>query len=207
MLATVQPCAAGTRLPILYEKPSSLLYEGDTHLFRSFWLSPSPDPLSLRTMSGQHHMNNTCSMHHTHPIYIPENIVEKHRTEAVLLLGLHSPDSADLPPLAVLYRRRLAEIRPYSRWRIYVSLYIRYWRVRANGSYMHSVQRWEFLSTIWFEWSFISGNRPYRWSVWVSIDRDLSDMSLSHNRTLGLWGDTHSHPCERVDQPDPERLE
>jgi hypothetical protein len=28
--------------------------------------------------------------------------------------------------------------------------------------------RWEFFSTIWFEWGFITGKRPYRWSIWVS---------------------------------------
>jgi hypothetical protein len=82
-------------------------------------------------MAGHHHMNHTHSMHHhmnnnTHAIHIPEKIVEQHRTESVLLLELHSPDSADLPCLAVLYRRHSAEIRPYSRRHIYVSLDIRY---------------------------------------------------------------------------------
>lgn len=106
-------------------------------------LSPSPVsfPFPFRTMAGHHHhMNNTLSMHHqlnnTHPIFIPQNIVEKHRTESVL----HSPDSADLPPPpASPHRsicRRSAEIRPYSRWRIYVSLDTRYWRVRANKSHV-----------------------------------------------------------------------
>lgn len=88
-----------------------------------------PFPL-FRTMAGHHHMNHTHSMHHmnnnTHSIHIPESIVEKDRTESVLLLELHSPDSADLPHLAVLYRRHSAEIRPYSRWRVYVSLDIRH---------------------------------------------------------------------------------
>ena len=73
-------------------------------------------------------------MHHTNnSIYVPANIVEKHRTESVLLLELHSPESADLPHFAVPYRRRAAEIRPYFGWRIYVSLDIRYSRVRASG--------------------------------------------------------------------------
>jgi hypothetical protein len=80
-------------------------------------------------MAAHHHMNNTLSMHHgmnnsnTHPFHIPKAIVEKHGTESVLLLELHSPESADLFCLAVPFRRNFAEIRPYSRWRIYVSRY------------------------------------------------------------------------------------
>ncbi|KAI0000189.1 hypothetical protein BJV74DRAFT_146920 [Russula compacta] len=32
---------------------------------------------------------------------------------------------------------------------------------------MSGVFIWEYLSTIWFEWSFISRKRRYRWSIWV----------------------------------------
>lgn len=56
-------------------------------------------------MAGHYHMNNTHSMHHNmnntnmnHTNHIPHDIVENHGTESVLLLELHSPDSADLPP-------------------------------------------------------------------------------------------------------------
>jgi hypothetical protein len=61
------------------------------------------------------------------------------------------PESADLPRLAaVLYRRHSAEIRPYSGWRIYVSLDIRYWPVdlhtlcRKMGVFIDDLVRVEF---------------------------------------------------------------
>jgi hypothetical protein len=112
-------------------KSPRLLHEGDSYLFRSF-CHPARVPFPFfRTMAGHQHMNHTHSMHHhmnniTDLIHISKSIVDKDRTESVFLLELHSPDSADLPHLAVPYRRHHAEIRPYSRWRIYVSLDIRY---------------------------------------------------------------------------------
>lgn len=39
---------------------------------------------------------------------------------------------------------------------------------------------------------------------------DLTSLHVSvlrNDRTLDLCGDTYSHPCERVGQPDSERLE
>ena len=45
-------------------------------------------------------------------------------------------------------------------------------------------------------------------SMGEQIDLTSLHVSVScNNRTLGLWGDTHSHPCERVGQPGSERLE
>ena len=215
MLATAQPSAPSTACQTIWK---ALLWRRRLPI-SLFFLSPSPGPLSLPKMAGHHHnTNNTHLMHHplnnTQPIFIPKRIVEEHGTESALWRKLHSPDSADLPRFSALYRRNSAEIRPYSRWRIYVSLDIRYFARSCPFGYIHILcRRWEFLSTIWFEWSFISRKRPYRWSVWVSkLTGHLTCplyMSLSETITwtLGLWGDTHSHTGERAGQPDSERLE
>ncbi|KAI9458669.1 hypothetical protein BJY52DRAFT_1372037 [Lactarius psammicola] len=32
---------------------------------------------------------------------------------------------------------------------------------------VQGVYIWEYFSTLWFEWSFITGVQPYRWSIWV----------------------------------------
>ena len=32
---------------------------------------------------------------------------------------------------------------------------------------------WEFITTMSYEWSLIRGNRPYRWTIWVSDDQLL----------------------------------
>ena len=42
-------------------------------------------------------------------------------------------------------------------------------------------------------------------SMGEQIDGRMFSVSCN-NRTLGLCCDTHSHPCERVGQPDPERF-
>ncbi|KAI9438603.1 hypothetical protein H4582DRAFT_2076233 [Lactarius indigo] len=47
---------------------------------------------------------------------------------------------------------------------------------------VQGVYIWEYFSTLWFEWSFITGNQPYRWSIWVySGTRLLTLMNVVSN--------------------------
>jgi hypothetical protein len=39
--------------------------------------------------------------------------------------------------------------------------------------------RWEFFTSLWFEWQIITGKRSYRWSIWVRASRPRSDLLLS----------------------------
>ena len=36
---------------------------------------------------------------------------------------------------------------------------------RVNGELLRC--RWEFVSTLKYEWDVLRGNRPYRWTIWV----------------------------------------
>ena len=172
---------------MLYEKPPPLAWK--KYLFRPFTIK---FPFCFRVMmTGGHDMN---------PLHVSANIVDKQRT-SLPYTRTSSPDSAD--PLS--YRRRFAEIRSHSGWHIYVSLDIRVCALPGPHTDITPCRRWEYFSALWFEWSFISRKRPYRWTIWVSKTHDIR-LRWEQLKT-GLWGDTPGHPCERVDQPGRDRLE
>ncbi|KAI0252532.1 hypothetical protein BJV78DRAFT_342330 [Lactifluus subvellereus] len=41
---------------------------------------------------------------------------------------------------------------------------------------MYGLYLWEYFSTLWFEWSFITGKRPYRWTIWVYVGIRLATL-------------------------------
>jgi hypothetical protein len=59
--------------------------------------------------------------------------------------------------------------------------------------------RWEFFTTLDYEWSVIRGRRPYRWTIWVSGDGLFFGVSLTLRTelspSLGLFLYADSHPC------------
>ncbi|KAH9974555.1 hypothetical protein BGW80DRAFT_1444701 [Lactifluus volemus] len=47
---------------------------------------------------------------------------------------------------------------------------------------------WEFFTTLHFEWSFIRGNRPYRWTIWIFSYFGLACASLLLMiRVVAVW--------------------
>ncbi|KAI0252528.1 hypothetical protein BJV78DRAFT_1124671 [Lactifluus subvellereus] len=41
---------------------------------------------------------------------------------------------------------------------------------------LYGLYLWEYFSTLWFEWSFITGKRPYRWTIWVYVGIRLATL-------------------------------
>ncbi|KAF8263001.1 hypothetical protein EI94DRAFT_628331 [Lactarius quietus] len=62
---------------------------------------------------------------------------------------------------------------------------------------VQGVYIWEYFSTLWFEWSFISGKQPYRWSIWVyaaarlitlfNVVSNLVGFSVTSRINCQLW--------------------
>ena len=45
--------------------------------------------------------------------------------------------------------------------------------VYHTASYTPSAFRWEFVTTLDYEWNVIRGRQPYRWTIWVRTYRFL----------------------------------
>ena len=60
------------------------------------------------------------------------------------------------------------------------------------------ISSWEFVTTLDYEWSVIRGQRPFRWTIWVSIDVLFLPRSggaeLVCPVLTDLHPDTHIHP-------------
>ncbi|KAI0298680.1 hypothetical protein B0F90DRAFT_683878 [Multifurca ochricompacta] len=51
--------------------------------------------------------------------------------------------------------------------------------LRALTRFLHvgdGVYIWDCFSTLWFEWSFVKGEQPYRWSIWVYASTRLATL-------------------------------
>ena len=59
------------------------------------------------------------------------------------------------------------EVLARNRWHIYVSL--PFFAALTYALYLitQSAARWEFFTTLDYEWDVIRGHRPYRWTIWV----------------------------------------
>ncbi|KAH8987832.1 hypothetical protein EDB92DRAFT_1948338 [Lactarius akahatsu] len=64
--------------------------------------------------------------------------------------------------------------------------------VRALENFVFAVQGvyiWEYFSALWFEWSFITGEQPHRWSIWVYLGTRLLTLMNAVSNLVGfsLW--------------------
>lgn len=137
------------------------------------------------------------SDHHMSPHHVPASIVDKQRTSP---LYNRTTFQTRLTP-RLPFRRRFAEICPYSGWHLYVSLDI-YFYVLAGP---YPLLKMGVLVDVLVRVEF------YLAEAAVSLDNmgEYIDVIAYPclNGTTDLWSDTPSHPCERVDQLDPEQLE
>ena len=39
--------------------------------------------------------------------------------------------------------------------------------------------RWEFFTSLWFEWQIITGKRGYRWSIWASSTKSIHSLAAN----------------------------
>ncbi|KAH9061098.1 hypothetical protein EDB87DRAFT_482486 [Lactarius vividus] len=51
---------------------------------------------------------------------------------------------------------------------------------------VQGVYIWEYFSTLWFEWSFITGEQPYRWSIWVYSGTRLLTLMNAVSNLVGF---------------------
>ncbi|KAI0252495.1 hypothetical protein BJV78DRAFT_339553 [Lactifluus subvellereus] len=48
------------------------------------------------------------------------------------------------------------------------------------------VYLWEYFSTLWYEWSFITRKQPYRWSIWIYAGTRLTTLMNVLTNLIGL---------------------
>jgi hypothetical protein len=67
-------------------------------------------------------------------------------------------------------------------WSFHVSLH----RFPAPYVTQSSLSRWEFFTTLDYEWRVIRGRLPYRWTIWVRNDRGFT---LVSSAVMCPWAD------------------
>ena len=61
-------------------------------------------------------------------------------------------------------------------WYFLVSLCPHFSRIRHSDCFR---TRWEFMTTLDYEWKVFRGRLPYRWTIWVGIDMRLTLVFLT----------------------------
>jgi hypothetical protein len=61
-------------------------------------------------------------------------------------------------------------------WCFHVSLHLFFSRITQSKLFL---SRWEFTTTLDYEWRVFRGRLPYRWTIWVRIDRRLTLVFLA----------------------------